>query len=63
MQLLHPTMPRTLEAIPILKQALFLNFSYAILGAKAHLEAPSCLVAKIFFFLTATHKIADSNEG
>ena len=61
MQLLHPTTPRNLEAIlPILKQYLFLSFS--MLGAKAHLEAPRCLGATIFFLLAATRQIVDSNE-
>jgi hypothetical protein len=61
MQLLLPRASRTLEAIPILKQYMFLSFS--MLEAKAHLEAPSCLATTIFFFLAATRKIVDSNEG
>ena len=61
MQLLHPTTPRTLEAIPVFKHVLF--FSFSMLGAKAHLEAASISVAAFFFFLAAMRKLVVSNDG
>jgi hypothetical protein len=52
MHLMQPTTPLTLEAIQNLK--LYLFFSFKMIGAEAHLEAPSCWAAVEFFFLAAT---------